>query len=251
MIADVSATALYCDLLPDHAVPDRVRADLTTFTWDTPVLKLNWVVDGSVPWRANHAAEAGTVHLGADADGLVRWAADLETGTLPTSPFLVMGQMTTTDPTRSPEGTESAWAYTHLPRGVTATAAADELAQRMETVLEAHAPGFTERIIGWYVQRPSELEAADANLVGGAVNGGTAQLFQQLIFRPAPGLGRPQTPIAGLYLGSSAIHPGGGVHGVCGWLAARAALTEHGALGWLRQRSGSAVLSLIVRDTPR
>ena len=103
--------------------------------------------------------------------------------------------MTTTDPTRSPAGTESAWAYTHLPRGVTGAADADELAERAEAVVEAHAPGFRDRILHRAVQRPADLAADDANLGDGAVNGGTAQLFQQLVFRPTPGLGRPETPI--------------------------------------------------------
>lgn len=247
VIADVSAPALYRDLLPEDAVPARVRADLAAFTWDTPTVKINWALDEPIPWRAAGAAGAGTVHVGADEDGLVRWAADVETGTLPSSPFLLVGQMTTADPSRSPAGTESAWAYTHLPRGITADAAADELARRMEAVLEAHAPGFTDRVVARHVQRPGDLEAADANLVGGATNGGTAQLFQQLVFRPVPGRGGPRTPVSGLYLGSAAIHPGGGVHGVCGWLAARAALADHGAWGRLRRQAASAALRVLLR----
>jgi phytoene dehydrogenase-like protein len=99
------------------------------------------------------------------------------------------------------------------------------------------------------VQRPGDLEAADPNLGGGAVNGGTAQLFQQLVFRPVPGLGRAETPVAGLYLGSAAAHPGGGVHGVCGWLAARAALGEHRRVtGPVRRRVASAALDLLYRS---
>jgi phytoene dehydrogenase-like protein len=95
---------------------------------------------------------------------------------------------------------------------------------RVERELEARAPGFTERIVGRSVLTPPMLEAADANLVGGAVNGGTAQLHQQLIFRPITGLGRAETPIRGLFLASASAHPGGGVHGACGANAARAAL---------------------------
>ena len=175
----------------------------------------------------------------------MRWSADLETGTIPESPFLLFGQMTTTDPTRSPAGTESAWAYTHLPRGVTDDETADIIAARTEDVVEAHAPGFRDRVLHRVVQRPGDLQRADANLVHGTVNGGTAQLFQQLVFRPVPGLGRPETPIGNLYLGSAAAHPGGGVHGVCGLLAARAALGEHGWGGGLRRRITSAALELV------
>ncbi|SHL10586.1 Phytoene dehydrogenase-related protein [Pseudonocardia thermophila] len=245
VIADVSAHALYTRLLPRDAVPARLLDDLGRFVWDTPVVKIDWALSEPIPWRAKGVAEAGTVHLGADLDGLVRWSADLETGALPDSPFLLLGQMTTTDPQRSPAGTESAWAYSHLPRGIADRVAADELAERMEAVVEAHAPGFRERVLFRSVQRPSDLEGADANLVGGAVNGGTAQLFQQLVFRPVPGLGRPETPVERLYLGSAAAHPGGGVHGVCGFLAARAALGENGRLGPVRRRVTSAALALV------
>jgi phytoene dehydrogenase-like protein len=211
---------------------------------------VNWALDGRIPWRAQEAAGAGTLHLGADVAGLVRWDADLETGVLPATPFLLFGQMTTADPARSPEGTESAWAYTHLPRDVTDDASAEKLAARVDAVLEAHAPGFADRVVARHVQRPCDLQGADANLVGGAVNGGTAQLFQQLVFRPVPGLGRPETVVRGLYLGSASAHPGGGVHGVCGWLAARAALAEQRALGVLRRRVTSGALELVYRAPP-
>jgi phytoene dehydrogenase-like protein len=248
VVADVSAPSLYGDLLPPDAVPPRLRADLAHFAWDTPVLKLNWALDRPIPWRTGAAVGAGTVHLGADGRGLVRWDADLETGTLPASPFLLFGQMTTTDPSRSPTGTESAWAYTHLPRGVADDASADELAGRVDAVLEAHAPGFSDAVVARTVQRPGDIQSADANLVHGAVNGGTAQLFQQLVFRPVPGLGRAETPVQGLYLGSASAHPGGGVHGVCGWLAARAALADHRGLGPVRRRVRTAATGLAYRD---
>ena len=242
VVADVSAPDLYLRLLPSDAVPARVRDDLTRFLWDSPTLKVDWALGAPIPWRAAEVAGAGTVHLGADVDGLVRWAADLATGALPSSPFLVLGQMSTADPTRSPAGTESAWAYTHMPRG---RADAAELARRVEAVVEAHAPGFRERILHRVVVGPAELAAADANLGEGAVGGGTSHLFQQLVFRPVPGLGRPETPIGGLYLGSAAAHPGGGVHGVCGFLAAKAALAAHGRSGFLRRRITSAALDLV------
>ena len=130
--------------------------------------------------------------MGADHDGLIRWMADLNTRTLPENPFMLFGQMTTADPTRSAAGTESAWAYTHLPCGLADDESAELLAERVDHVLEQHAPGFTDHVVGKTTQRPSDLEASDANLHTGAVNGGTSQLFQQLIFRPAPGFGRAE-----------------------------------------------------------
>ncbi len=248
VIADVNAPTLYRDLLPADAVPARLHADLDRFAWDTPVVKLNWALDGPIPWRAPEVGAAGTVHLGADDLGLVRWSADLESRTLPESPYMLFGQMTTADPSRSPAGTESAWAYTHLPRGVDDDASADELARRVDATVEAFAPGFGARVLHRNVQRPGDLQAAEPNLVSGAVNGGTAQLFQQLVFRPVPGLGRPETVIANLYLGGSSAHPGGGVHGICGGLAARGALRAHGVLGRARRRALTAALDLLYRD---
>ena len=236
VVADVSAPSLYGDLLQGVDLPARLRRALKAFQWDTPVVKVNWAVQGQVPWRARGAVGAGTVHLGADPDALVRHAADLALGVLPESPFLLLGQTTTADPTRSPEGTEAVWAYTHLPRGADSDALGDEAARRVEAVVEAHAPGFADRVVARTVQRPGDLTAADANLVAGAVNGGTANLHQQLVLRPVPGLGRPETVVPGLFLASAAVHPGGGVHGAPGWNAARAALASRRPGGRLALR---------------
>ncbi|MET4046620.1 FAD-dependent oxidoreductase [Rhodococcus sp. 1163] len=248
VIADVSAPMLYGSLLPADAVPRRVHEDLRNFEWDTPVVKVNYALDRPIPWRSASLSGAGTVHLGADDDGLVRWLADLTTGVLPERPFMLFGQMTTADASRSPAGTESAWAYTHLPRGVSDDASADTVADRVRDVLEEHAPGFSGSIIAEVVQRPSDLMAENGNLYGGAVNGGTAQLQQQLIFRPTPGLGRSETVVEGLFLGSSSAHPGGGVHGAAGMNAARAALGQQGPLGRIRKKVTSSLLELVTRD---
>jgi phytoene dehydrogenase-like protein len=247
VIADTSAPQLYQHLLPVETMPSTLRRGLQRFVWDTPVLKINYALEAKIPWRSKNLADAGTVHLGADHDGLIRWMADLNTRTLPEHPFMLFGQMTTADPSRSPAGTESAWAYTHLPRGMADDQSAELLAARADQVLEAHAPGFTAHVIGKTVQRPSDLEASDANLHTGAVNGGTSQLFQQLIFRPAPGFGRAETPLENVFLGSAGASPGGGVHGVCGRNAARAALAADGATGWPRRRINRAVSRLLIR----
>ncbi|OBK80102.1 NAD(P)/FAD-dependent oxidoreductase [Mycobacterium sp. 1274761.0] len=247
VVADTSAPKLFRDLLPSHAVPAGLLRSLDRFVWDTPVLKVNYALDSLIPWQSKSLSEAGTVHVGADHDGLIRWMADLNTKTLPRRPFMLFGQMTTSDPSRSPVGTESAWAYTHLPRGVADDESADRVAEAVDEVLEEHAPGFGDRVIGKTIQRPSDLEASDANLHTGAVNGGTSQLFQQLVFRPAAGMGRAETPVQNVYLGSAAAHPGGGVHGVCGRNAAKAALADAGALGWPRRRLSSALLSWMTR----
>jgi phytoene dehydrogenase-like protein len=247
VIADTSAPRLLLDLLPADVLPESTRRTMSRFVWDTPVLKINYALNSPIPWRSKSLKDAGTVHIGADHDGLIRWMADLNTSTVPLHPFLLFGQMTTADPTRSPPGTESAWAYTHLPRGMADDASAEQLGVAVDLVLEKHAPGFTDSVIGKSIQRPSDLEASNANLHAGAVNGGTSQLFQQLIFRPAPGFGRAETPVQNVYLGSAGATPGGGVHGVCGRNAAKAALAGDGTRGWPRRRLNRALLSLATR----
>jgi phytoene dehydrogenase-like protein len=209
VVADVPAPALYLDLVGAEHLPDRLLDDLRRFEWDSGTVKVDWNLDGPVPWTAAAARRAGTVHLGDSVDVLTRASADLATGRVPQEPFLLVGQQSMTDPTRMPPGKETAWAYTHVPRDVEAPSAT---ADRMEAVVEGHAPGFRALIRGRHVATPP------------TVNGGTAQLHQQLVFRPTPGWGRAETPIKGLFLGSSSAHPGGGVHGACGANAARAAL---------------------------
>jgi phytoene dehydrogenase-like protein len=208
---------------------------LRFFTWDPGTVKVDWALSSPIPWRDTPDLAPGTVHLADGVDDLRRWAGQLSAGWIPDRPFLLMGQMTTADPTRSPAGTESAWAYTHVPqrirgdaggeiRGDWDAADAEAMAERIEARVEAYAPGFTDTIAARRILTPLELERRNANLVGGAVNGGTSGLRQELVLRPMPGLGRAETAIKSLYLASASAHPGGGVHGACGSNAARAAL---------------------------
>jgi phytoene dehydrogenase-like protein len=227
VLADVAAPTLYRDLVGLDKLPARLRSDLDGFHWDHSTVKVDWALSGPVPWTNPDVSRAGTVHLGGDAAGLARFSAALAAGAVPEQPFLLAGQMTTTDATRSPAGTEVMWAYTHLPRRPKWSA--DDVeghARRVEDTVEAHAPGFRDLIVGRHVFGPDEFERHNASLIGGAVNGGTAAAFQQLIFRPVPGLGRADTPIDRLFLAGSGAHPGGGVHGGPGSNAARAALAR-------------------------
>jgi phytoene dehydrogenase-like protein len=236
ILADVTAPSLYRDLVGPAHLPSGLLRRLDDFQWDHPTFKVNWALDRPVPWTAHGARRAGTVHLGVDPDGFVDVAADLSTGRVPQRPFLLLGQMTTADPTRSPAGTESAWAYTHVPHGLTWSP--DRVRAEVELVestVERLAPGFGATVLGQHVQSPDDLENSNASLVGGAVNGGTSAIHQQLVFRPTTGLGRPETPIQGLFLASASAHPGGGVHGACGWNAARAALGASGPTGHVRR----------------
>lgn len=224
VVAAVDAEVLYRSLLAPADVPAPVQRGLRRFQRGQGTVKVDWAVEGGVPWADPALGGAGTVHVADSLDELTMTTAEITTGRLPTHPFLLVGQMTTTDPSRSPAGTEALWAYTHVPAG---PLAGDELAafvERVEDRLEANAPGFRGRVVGRHVQGPADFEAANPSLVGGDIGGGTSQLHQQLIFRPFTGWGRPETPIPGLYLGSSSAHPGAGVHGACGANAARAAL---------------------------
>ncbi|MFF9488032.1 phytoene desaturase family protein [Streptomyces sp. NPDC014676] len=236
VLADVAVPALYRELLGPEDVPAQILDDLRRFQWDFATFKVDWALDGPVPWSCEQAAGAGTVHLADGIDELTRFAAQLATGSVPDRPFCLFGQMTTSDPSRSPRGTESAWAYTHVPHDVTGDAGGDSLtgawdtkeqelmADRVERQVERFAPGFRSTIRARRVLAPPTLQALDRNLYGGAINGGTTAMHQQLFFRPTPGTGRPETHVKGLYLASAGAHPGGGVHGAPGANAARAAL---------------------------
>ncbi|MEV4538493.1 NAD(P)/FAD-dependent oxidoreductase [Asanoa sp. NPDC049518] len=231
VLADVPAPALYSRLVGLDALPAAFTRHLRRFQWDNSTIKVDWALSAPLPWTAAGARRAGTVHLG-DLGGLTAYSTALARGEVPDQPFVLVGQMTTTDPTRSPAGTESLWAYTHVPQRVAGdTDLMRAQAERMEEMIERHAPGFRESIIERHVQLPGDLQHNNPSLFGGAINGGTAALHQQLVFRPVPGLGRADTPIDRLYLASSSAHPGGGVHGGPGSNAAHAALARNGIGG--------------------
>jgi phytoene dehydrogenase-like protein len=220
VLADCGAPALF-----ERMLPPAHRRRLKRFQYDTATVKVDWSLDGPIPWQHEDARAAGTVHVTEGMDALSRHAAELNAGDMPSSPFLLLGQYARYDAGRAPAGKEVAWAYTHIPQGAWREEMTDSFADLMEEQVEAVAPGFRALIRRRHVFTPVGLEAADQNLVGGSVNGGTAQLHQQLVFRPAPGLARPETHVPGLYLASASAHPGGGVHGACGANAARAALS--------------------------
>jgi phytoene dehydrogenase-like protein len=228
VLADVPAPTLFLDLVGNRHLPSRFAEDLEFFRWDGATVKVDWAVNGKIPWVNPAAANSGTVHLGADLNGLTRYAAALATDEVPEHPFLLLGQMSTAEASHSPEGTESVWAYTHLPhRSNWAPAEIEEHVGRIEAVLEENAPGFGKMVEGRNVFSPADLEKENPSLVGGALGGGTAAAYQQLFLRPVPGLGRPDTPVDRLYLASASAHPGGGVHGAPGANAARAALARN------------------------
>ena len=213
VLADVTAPSLFLDLVGADHLPAGFVRDLRRFQFDSGTVKVDWALSGPIPWKSAEAAAAGTVHVADSMDELTMYSAELATGRIPTNPFLILGQMAVADPTRSP----TAWAYTHVPQRAWDDSETDRFADVVEARIERLAPGFGDVVVGRHVFTPTTLPE-------GAVNGGTAQIHQQLVFRPAPGLARPETPIAGLYLAGSSSHPGGGVHGAPGANAARAAL---------------------------
>jgi phytoene dehydrogenase-like protein len=235
VLADVGAPTLFHDLVGDEHLPAAFVDDLSRFQYDNSTIKVDWSLDAPIPWTAEGARRAGTLHITDGMDALTRGASQLTQGLIPDRPFLVMGQYSTVDETRQPPGKETAWAYTHVPRRTRGDAGGElrgswdereteTFVARVEAEIERRAPGFGESIRARHVFTPQRLEAANSNLVGGAINSGTAQIHQQVIFRPTPGLARPQTPVRGLLLAGASAHPGGGVHGAAGANAARAAL---------------------------
>jgi phytoene dehydrogenase-like protein len=232
---------LYLDLIGAEHLSAKVVDDIRRFVWDNATVKVDWNLDHPIPWKSEAARRAGTLHIADSVDSLTESTAALARGLVPANPFLIMGQQSMTDPTRMPAGAETVWAYSHVPRAIRGDAAGElavpgnglldrsgleRFADRMQGEVERLAPGFGESVRARHVMGPGDLEAENANLVGGAIGAGTSQLYQQLVFRPVPGLGRPETPIRNLYLASASAHPGGGVHGACGANAARVALAH-------------------------
>jgi phytoene dehydrogenase-like protein len=221
VIADVMPGALAS--LAGDALPAAYARALRRYRRGPATLKIDWALDGPIPWTAPEAREAGTVHVGGSAPEVLRTTAMISG--LPERPFMLLGQQSLADPSRAPAGKHTAWAYTHGAHSVDWERERTPHVERMEAQVERFAPGFRERILARHVLGPADLEHRNANLLGGDVGGGSYSL-DQVIFRPVPSLVPYRTPLRGLYLGSSAAFPGGGVHGVPGRAAARVALAE-------------------------
>ncbi|HEY2536065.1 MAG TPA: NAD(P)/FAD-dependent oxidoreductase [Solirubrobacteraceae bacterium] len=227
VIADTMPGAL-ADLAGD-AFPGRYARALRRYRYGPATLKVDWALDGPIPWTAAPAREAGTIHLGGSAREMLASTAAMRTG-LPEQPFMLVGQQSLADPTRAPAGKHTAWGYTHGPHTVDWAAERDRHVQRMEAQVERFAPGFRERILARHVLAPADMQARNANLVGGDVGGGS-YVLSQVLFRPVPSLAPYRTPVRGLYIGSAAAFPGGAVHGVPGHAAARLALARARIVG--------------------
>ena len=208
------------DALGDSYVRQALR-----FRYGPDTVKLDWALDGPVPWTNEDARRAGTIHVGGTAGEMRAALIDVARGRLPEDPFLLSGTQTVADPSRAPAGKHTMWAYTHTPRGVDWTRERERFADAIERQVERFAPGFRDRILARHVMTPGDLEARNHSLSGGDVGHGSYAM-DQLIFRPVPSLKPYSTPVRGLFIGSASTFPGGAVHGVNGHAAARAAMRE-------------------------
>jgi phytoene dehydrogenase-like protein len=216
VLADVSPRELI--RLARGRLPRRYERRLLEYRHGPAAFKVDWALDGPIPWRADECRRAGTLHLGGTLDEISRSEWGAWSGRPAQRPFVLLVQQTVFDPSRAPEGKHVAWAYCHVPNGSEV-----DMAERIEAQVERFAPGFRELVLARSTLGPRDLEARDRNLVGGDINGGAMDLGQ-VFRRPAGRLVPWRTPLEGVYLCSASTPPGGGVHGMCGYHAARAAL---------------------------
>ncbi|HVL23642.1 MAG TPA: NAD(P)/FAD-dependent oxidoreductase [Thermomicrobiales bacterium] len=207
----------FLDIAGDQ-VPDYYRRTLGRYRYGPGAFKIDWALDGPVPWTAAECTRAGTVHLGPTLEEIVTAEREVTTGTHPERPFVLLAQQSLFDSTRSPEGTQVLWGYCHVPNGSTV-----DMTERIEAQIERFAPGFRERVIARSTRTAVEMQAANANFIGGDINAG-AQDWRQLFTRPAPRFDPYSTPNRRLTFCSSSTPPGGGVHGMAGYHGAQSAL---------------------------
>jgi phytoene dehydrogenase-like protein len=220
-----SARAILCDLSPKpflriagHRLPEGYRRKLERYRYGMGAYKVDWALDAPIPWRDDECRLAATVHLGGTLGEIVQSERDAWEGRAAERPFVLLVQPTLADPSRAPAGKHTVWAYCHVPHGSPV-----DMLPTIERQIERFAPGFRERVIGRHVSSPADIERNNANFVGGDIAAGVADLRQ---FFTRPTLSTYSTPVRGLYLCSASTPPGVGVHGMCGYCAAKRALNE-------------------------
>jgi len=224
-----AADVVMFDLSPRHVVeiagdrlPARYRARLLRYKYGPGVFKLDWALREAIPWRADDCRGAGTVHVGGNLDDLAASEREVADGRHPERPFVLLAQPSLFDDTRAPAGRHTGWAYCHVPNGSTV-----DMTARIEAQVERFAPGFRDLILERHVTTPADLERHNANYIGGDIVGGANTLWQT-IARPTLSLNPYDIPVRGWYLCSASTPPGGGVHGMSGFNAARSALRSLG-----------------------
>lgn len=200
-------------------LPDQYRVELEKFRYGPGAFKVDWALSGPIPFRNEVTQKASTVHIGGSFEEIAEAERLVWQGGHPEEPFVLLTQPSRFDKTRAPEGHHTAWAYCHVPNGSTL-----DMTNRIEEQVERFAPGFRDLILARHSMTAAALELYNPNYVGGDINGGTqsGQLFARPVSRRSP----YATPLPGVFLCSSSTPPGGGVHGMCGYHAARAALKQ-------------------------
>lgn len=216
VLFDVTPRQLLC-IAGDH-LPGRYKQRLQRYRYGPGVFKIDFALDGPIPWKDEACARGGTVHLGGTLPEIAAAERAVWKGEHPERPVVLLAQPGLFDPTRAPQGKHTVWAYCHVPNG-----SAVDMTERIEAQIERFAPGFRDLILARHVFNPVELEQYNANYIGGDINGGIQDMRQHFM-RPVPRLVPYSTPNKSIYICSSSTPPGGGVHGMCGYHAARAAL---------------------------
>ena len=220
-----AADAVLCDVTPAQLLrlagpklPEAYAARLREWRYGPGVFKLDWALKGPIPWKDPACSRAATVHLGGRLEEIAASERAAWEGREAERPFVLVAQPSLFDPSRAPKGRHTAWAYCHVPNGSVV-----DMTDRIEAQLERFAPGFRDRVLARHALGPAALERRNPNLVGGDITGGSLSLAQ-ILRRPTGSYYR--TPVRGLYLCSASTPPGAGVHGMCGWNAAQAALRD-------------------------
>jgi phytoene dehydrogenase-like protein len=214
-----------CDITPRqllriaaHRLPTSYQRSLEHFRYGPGSFKIDYALDGPIPWRSEQCLRAGTVHLGCTLDEIATSERQVARGIPPEPPYVLVAQQSLFDATRAPAGKQTAWVYCHVPHGSTF-----DMTARIESQIERFAPGFRDCVLARHVSTPADLERYNANYIGGDINGGLQDLWQ-LYTRPTARLSPYTTPNKSIFLCSSSTPPGGGVHGMCGYFAAQAVL---------------------------
>ena len=229
VVSTISARPLAA-MLPPEALPDRLLRRLRIWRYATGAFKLDYALRAPVPWAAAEPRAASVVHVGGELAELSAAAESGGRGELPERPALVIGQHTLYDRSRAPKGAHTLYCYAHVPARYPCPD--DEVIARIEAQLERFAPGFAQTVIARASRSPEQTEAENPSLVGGDLGGGSLELDQQLVFRPAPELCRHRTPLRGLFLTGASVHPGGSVQGMGGRSAARALIADRRLRPW-------------------
>lgn len=222
-----SSRAVFLDVTPRQLLriagdrlPAGYRRRLEKYRYGPGVFKVDWALDGTIPWKAKECGRAGTVHLGGTLDEIAAGERMVWEGGHPEKPYVLLAQQSMFDPTRAPLGKHTAWAYCHVPNG-----SSFDMTERIEAQIERFAPGFRDLVLARSTRSASEFEQYNSNYIGGDINGGVQDIWQ-LFTRPTARLVPYSTPVKGLYICSSSTPPGGGVHGMCGYHAVSAALSS-------------------------